>query len=130
MSHCECERSRVRLEGLDDHFPGSIPAAATGELRDELERPFLGPEVWKRKARVGVDDGSDRNARKVVPFRNHLRPDEHDGPCCGKLLERLPKRARACGSVGVEPYAFEPWNALLELGLESLCARADASELD
>ena len=79
MPHRKCERSRVRLEGLDDHFPGCVPAAAPGELGHELERPFLGPEVWKRKTRVGVDDGRDRNAGKVVPFRDHLRPDEHNG---------------------------------------------------
>ena len=57
------QRRRVGLERLDEDAPGGVAAAAPGELRDELERPLLGPEVRQREARVGVDDRRELDAR-------------------------------------------------------------------
>ena len=47
-----------------------------------------------------------------------------------QIARAPPEGRRACGSVRVEPYSVQPWNALLELRLESLRACADARELD
>ena len=65
------------LERLDEHPARSVAAAAAGELRHELERPLLGPEVRHREAGVRIDDGGERDAREVVPLRDHLRAEEH-----------------------------------------------------
>ena len=44
------QRRRIRLEGLHDHLARRVAAAAAGELRDELKRPLLRPEVRAARA--------------------------------------------------------------------------------
>jgi hypothetical protein len=41
VSHRVRERDGIRLEGLDDHLPGRVAAAASGKLGDELKGPLL-----------------------------------------------------------------------------------------
>ena len=45
VARSELERTRVRLEALDDHLPRRVAPATPGELRHELERALLGAEV-------------------------------------------------------------------------------------
>ena len=126
----EGKRSRVRLEGLDEHLPRRVAPAPPRELRDELERPLLGAEVRKREPRVRIHDGRHRDTGKVVALCHHLRPDEHRGTRAREPLERLAQRSGLHRRVGVEPDPFEPRHATCELGLEPLGSRADASQLD
>ena len=107
-----------------------VAPAAAGELRHELERPLLGPEVRQREPGVRIDDRREVDAREVVALRDHLRPDQ-DGPLGpAEALERLPHGARPGGGVCVEPDALELRHVPLELLLEPLGARADVGELD
>ena len=73
----ELEGHRVRLERLHENEPRRVASAPSGELRDELERPLLRAEVGDREPRVGVDDGGEIDAGKVVALRDHLRADQH-----------------------------------------------------
>src|SRR5947209_16424861 len=78
----ERDRARVGLERLDEHAPRCVAAASSRELRQQLERSLLRPEVGKTEAGVRVDDGRERDAGKVVTLRDHLRADE-DGAVGG-----------------------------------------------
>ena len=59
--HGVAERRRVRLERLHEHPARRVAAAASRELRHELERPLLRPEVGQAEARVRVDDRGERD---------------------------------------------------------------------
>ena len=85
----ERKRGRIRLKGLDEHSPRRIPAAAPSELGHELERPFLRAEVGKGETRVRVHDRRDRDTRKVMTLRHHLRPDQHRSVCVSEPPERV-----------------------------------------
>ena len=123
------DRSGVGLERLHDHLPGRVATAAPGQLGDELERALLGAEVRQREARVGVDDGGERDAGKVMTLRDHLRADQ-DGAIGGdEPVERLAQRPRLRGRVRVEPDALQLGHALLELRLEPLRSGADPRQL-
>ena len=123
------ERRRVRLERLHDHLARRVAAAAAGELRHELERALLGAEVRDRQPRVRVDDRRERDAGEVVALGDHLRPDQDGAVRCGEAVERLAECARLRGRVRVEPDPLQLRHALLELGLEPLCAGADPRQL-
>ena len=70
------ERGRVRLEGLDEHLPGRVPAATPRELGNELERPLLGAEVGEREPGVRIHDRGHGDSREVVALRDHLGADQ------------------------------------------------------
>ena len=124
------QRRRVRLEGLDEHAPGRVTAAASRELRHELERPLLGAEVGDREAGVGVDDRGERDAREVMALRDDLRADQ-DGPVrVPEALDRVTEGARPRRDVRVEPDPLELGKAPLELRLEPLRPCTDPGELD
>src|SRR6187399_1464571 len=124
------ERRGVGLEGLHDDAPRCVAPAAARELGDELERPLLRAEVRQREARVGVDDGRERDPGHVMALRDHLRPDE-DGPLGrAEALEDVADRAGSARDVRIETEALELRDALRELRLEPLRPRADPGELD
>ena len=77
----EAERPGVGLEGLDDHAPRCIAAAAAGELGDQLERSLLGAEVREREADVGVHDRREVDTRRS------------DGPSQPSACRRAPSPA-------------------------------------
>ena len=123
------ERRRVRLERLHDHLPRRVAAAATRELRHELERPLLRAEVREREPRVRVDDGGERDPGEVMALRDHLRADEDGAVGGGEAVERLAERPGLRGRVRIEPDPLELRHPLLELGLEPLRAGADPRQL-
>ena len=49
---------------------------ASGYLRQQLEGPLRRSEVGEPETDIRRNHPDERDARKVVPFRNHLRPDE------------------------------------------------------
>ena len=111
--------------------PRGVAAAPSRELRHELERPLLRPEVGEREAGVGVDDGRDRDPREVMALGDHLRPDERGR--AGRRAKRSSASRSAPGPSGrvrVEPDPLETGDAARELGLEPLRPRADARQLD
>ena len=110
--------------------PGRVAAAAARELGDELERPLLRAEVREREARVGVDDGRERDPGHVVALRDHLRPDEDCPLGRAEALEDVAHRARPARDVRVQPEPLELGDALRELRLEPLRPGADPGELD
>ena len=127
--HRMTEGRRVRLEGLHEHAARCVAPAASRKLRHELERPLLRPEVGQAEARVRVDHRGERDARHVMPLRHHLRPNEHRAVGGTEPRERLSRRARAGGDVGVEPEPLELGQPLCELRLEALRARPDPRDL-
>ena len=124
------ERRRVRLEGLDDHLSRRIAPAPPCELRDELERPLLGPEVGEGETRVRIDDRGDLDAREVVALRHHLRADQNCRARRGEPLERLAQSPRPGGGVRIEADPLESGHPTRQLGVEPLRACTDAGELD
>jgi hypothetical protein len=130
VSRREPERRRVGLERLHEDDAGRVPPAPSRELRDELEGSLLRPEVGKGEPRVGIDHCGHGHAREVMPFRNHLRPDEHSGARAPEALEGVRELPGSRRGVRVESDALEPGNAFLELRLEALGAGADPRQLD
>src|SRR5436309_2223450 len=119
----ELDRAGVRLERLHEDAPRRIAAAASGELREQLESALLCAEVRQAEPRVRVDDRRERNAGEVMTFRHHLRSDQHDAVGCGEARERRGKRTGPFHRIRVEPDAFELRQLRLQLALEALSPR-------
>ena len=130
MARRQLDRPRVRLEGLDQHASRGIAAAPPGELSQELERPFVGPEVGNAERGVGVDHGRERDAAEVMPLRDHLRAEQHGALGLGEAPQRGGERLRLLCRVGVETNRHELRQLLRQLPLEPLRARTDSGELD
>jgi hypothetical protein len=129
VAHCECERRGVRLERLYDDAARCIAAAATGQLRHELEGPLLGAEVGKGEAGVGVDHSCDLDAREVMPLRHHLRPDERGRRGRREALERLAQRTGRDAVSASRRIRSRPGTAA-PARLEALRPGADPRQLD
>src|SRR5206468_7684393 len=125
----ERDRTRVRLNRLDDHAPRRVAAASPGELRQELERALLRAKVRQPESRVRVDDRGERDAREVVALRDHLRADEDRAVGLGEPRQRSGKGTRLLDRVRVEPDPLELRDLRLELALEPLRAGSEAREL-
>ena len=93
----EADGLAVGLEGLDHDAPGSVAAAAPGELGQKLEGALLGAEVRLSQTRVGIDHGGQRDAGEVVALGDHLRAEQNGAVGRGEAGERLGERARARG---------------------------------
>ena len=130
MPRSERNRPRLRLERLHEHPAGRVPPAPAGELRDELEGALLGAEVWEAEPCIGVDHRGELDACEVLALRHHLRPDQHCPVGGGEAAQRRRELSASGDCIGVEPKALELRHALLELALEALRPRPDASELD
>ena len=123
------DRPRFRLEGLDEHAPRRIAATPAGELRDQLERPFLGTEVRQPEPGVDVDHGCKLDALKVMPFRHHLRSEQHGSLCGGESCERRSQVLRLRNRVRVEPNQLQVGQLAREVALELLRPRAQTCEV-
>jgi hypothetical protein len=100
----ELDRARVRLEGLHEHAPGRVAAAAAGELRQQLERPLLGAEVGRTEPRIRVDDGCQRDAGESGVPSPPSAPDQRRALRVGECAQRVARRS-VLDSVGVESEA-------------------------
>jgi hypothetical protein len=121
--------TRVRLERLHEHPAGGVSTAATGELRQQLERPLLGTKVRECQAGVGVDDRRERDSGEVVPLGDHLRADE-DGLVRGRELPEFRReRARLLDGVRVQANTRQLRQLRSQLALEPLRAGADPRQL-
>ena len=68
----------VRPAGLDDHFPRSIPAAGPAhELQEQLEGPFVRPEVEYRGHGLGLEHCRQGQVLEVEPLGYHLGADQN-----------------------------------------------------
>ncbi len=129
VSGSEHDRARVRLEGLDEHPPRRVAAASPGELRHELKRALLRPEVGKPQPCVGIDDGGERDASEVVSLRHHLRP-EKDAPLAGgETGQRLAQLPGPAGHVRVEPEQLQLREPGGELRFELLRSGTESRDL-
>src|SRR5579862_2989752 len=123
------DRASVRLERLHDHASRRVAAAASGQLRQELEGALLRAEVRQTEPGVGVDDGCELDAGEVMSLRDHLRADEHRALGAREPLERVAELLGLLDRVRVEPDPLEFGNVPLELTLELLRAGADPREV-
>src|SRR5262249_29051691 len=86
-----------------DRFAALFAAAgAAGDLCQQLKRAFRRAKVGEAEADVGRHDADERHARKVVPFGDHLRPDEHVDLAVAEAREQQVERALAANGVAVE----------------------------
>ena len=123
------DRARVWLEGLHEHAARRIAAGAAGELRQQLERALLGPEVGQRERRVGVDDSRALDPGEVVPLRDHLRAEQYGAVTLGEAAQRGGEELGLRRRVRVEPDQLELGELAGELALELLRTGAEAREL-
>ena len=99
----EAKRRVVDVERLNEHAAFSIGAAgASGDLDDEWKRAFGGAEVGARETLVGEENADERDAREVVPLRDHARSDEDVGFMARKAAEGVVERGRRANGVAVE----------------------------
>ena len=62
---------------LNEHFPLRVASpGAPRDLRQEIKRPFGGPEIRKMQRHIRVDHSHQRYLREVKPFCDHLRSDQ------------------------------------------------------
>jgi hypothetical protein len=50
---------------------------STGDLRDQLECAFRGPEIGQVETGIRIYDTDNRNPWEIQPLRNHLRSKEN-----------------------------------------------------
>src|SRR5439155_7328695 len=123
------DRTRIRLERLDEHAPRRAASAPPRELRDQLEGPLLGAKIREREGEIGVDDRSERDPGEVVALGDHLRP-EQDGPIGrAEAAQRVRKRLGPGDRVGIEPDPLELRDVPLQLALELLRPGAETRQL-
>jgi hypothetical protein len=61
----------------DDGLAGPVSASrAPDDLGEELKRPFGRSKIRQPQTHVRRHDADERDAGKVVPFGDHLGPDE------------------------------------------------------
>ena len=124
------DRACVGLERLHDHATRSVATAAARELRDQLERPLLGPEVGQRERRIGVDHRGKLDPRKVVALRNHLCAKQDRAIRRNEPLKRRGELLRLVGGVGVESDQLKVGKVALKVTLELLGASPEPGELN
>ena len=90
VPRCVRDGTRVGLKRLHDHATRRVAPAAAGELGQQLKGALLGPEVGQAETQVGIDDRRQLDAGEVMPFRDHLRADEHRPLGLREALEGLP----------------------------------------
>ena len=79
-----------RRERLHEHFAFDIATAgATGDLRQQLERPLRRAKIRLMQRHVRVDDADKRDVRKMQPLRDHLRADEDINVAMLERVEHL-----------------------------------------
>ena len=126
----QLERARVRLEALHQHAPGRVAAAASGELRYELEGALLGAQVGEPQSRVRVDDRGQRDAGEVVALRDHLRAEQDGAVGVAETAQGGGQLLGVARRVGVQPDQLQLRHAGGQLPLEPLRAGADPGQLD
>ena len=130
MARRELDRPGVGLEGLHEHAPRRVAAAAARELRQQLERALVGAEVGDAEAGIRVDHRGERNAGEVVPLRDHLRAEQHGSIGGGEIAQRRSQGLRLLRRVGVEADRDQLGQLPCQLALEPLRAGADPGEVD
>ena len=74
---CEFDHGVVLHPGLDDDLAAQSTAArSSGDLGEELEDCFTGPEIGDLQAAVGIEDPDEGHLGEVEPFGDHLRADQ------------------------------------------------------
>src|SRR5262249_10148948 len=69
---------RKRSVGLNENFPGCLPASGTtGHLGEELKGAFAGAEIRQMKSEIGVDNSHESHVRKMQALGDHLCPDKN-----------------------------------------------------
>src|SRR5690606_39543084 len=97
------EERMARVLRLDQHLAGLVAAAgAARDLHDRLREPLVAAKVRAEKALIGVQHADERDVRKVVAFRQHLRADDDSRVAARRLREHRAERALARRRVAVE----------------------------
>ena len=86
------------IVSLNQHLTRAIGAArAAGDLQDRLREALVSARVGTEQPLVRVQHADQRDARKVVPLREHLRADQ-DVVSRRAQRRRARPRASLCGS--------------------------------
>src|SRR5581483_4935428 len=93
----------IGIERLDDRFAQLLAATgASGDLPQELKRSLGRSEVGDAEPDVRRYDADERDTRKVVTLRNHLRADEDVDLTRAELRQQGVERALAADGVAVQ----------------------------
>ncbi len=91
----------VRIAGLDDHLPRTLPPAGPARsLHQKLEGPLCSAVVRQVAAQVRVGRYDQRDLGEMVPFGQHLGAHQHLRPAGP---ERLQDGLQALGPAGGVP---------------------------
>ena len=125
----ELDRRVMRRERLHEHLALDVAASrASGDLREELERPLARTKIGQVQAEVGVDDANERDVWKVQPFRDHLRADEDVDLAGAERAERLAIRFLARHRVGVHALHNGLWENFRDGFLDFFRSRAGVAD--
>ena len=115
----------IWIQGLDNRFARLLAAAgAAGDLRQQLKRPLRGTEVCRAETHVGRHHADERDARKIVSLRDHLRPDEHVDLAVAESRQQRGQRPSAANRIAVEPRDARRPTQPLDLRLDALGAES------
>ena len=114
---------------LAKHGLFDLTVRAAGDLQDRLRETFVAARVGAEQALIGVQHADERDARKIVAFRQHLGAHEnlHVAGCHG--MQQRVERPLAARAVAVEARDARPWKQRAELLVDALCAGADGDPL-
>jgi hypothetical protein len=88
---------------LDQDLTSLIAATGpAGDLHDRLRESLVAAEIRAEKALIGIQDSDERDARKIMPFRQHLRADEYVGVAACDAFEHGRKRTAARSDVAIQ----------------------------
>src|SRR5262249_52889880 len=82
------DRRMKRRERLHDHFAFNVTApGASGDLSQQLKRPFARPKIRLMQGKIGVNDADECDVREVQTLGDHLGSDQDVNLACAKITE-------------------------------------------
>jgi hypothetical protein len=125
------DRPRGGLPRLHDDLCGLAAApGAPSHLDDQAERALLRAKVRPAETCVRLDDGGERDVRKVMALCDHLRAEEHGRPRGGKAAQHLGHLRAATTRLGVEAHTPKPGRRAGDRLLEATGAEALTRDVD
>jgi hypothetical protein len=107
---------------------GAITAAgASGNLGNELKGAFWSTEVRQHQTGIYGNNTNQRDIGKIMPFGNHLCPNEDVEAAGGKIVKNALESTTPPRRIAVETRNGQGGKQFAQASFELLCPFADVS---